>query len=59
MDDTDPVLTRHRLDVDDYHRMAEAGILGEDDRVELIEGELIAQSTTSQKPRNENLFCFL
>lgn len=33
--------TPHRLTVDDYYRMAEAGILGEDDRVELIEGELI------------------
>lgn len=34
-------LPRHRLTVEDYHRMGEAGILTEDDRVELIEGELI------------------
>ena len=27
--------------MDDYHRMAEAGIFHEDDPVELIEGELI------------------
>ena len=32
---------RHRLDVTDYYRMAEAGILGEDDRCELIEGAII------------------
>jgi Uma2 family endonuclease len=35
------VPVRRKLTVDDYHKMAEAGILTEDDRVELIEGELI------------------
>lgn len=37
----DPPLARHRLSIDDYYRMSGAGILGEDDRVELIEGEII------------------
>ena len=32
---------RHRLTVDEYHQMGEAGIFGEDDQVELIDGELI------------------
>lgn len=48
MDDTDRVLTRHRLTADDYHRMAEAGILGEDDLVELIDGELIDMAPIGQ-----------
>lgn len=34
---------RHRpITVDEYHRMGEAGILGPDERVELLDGELIA-----------------
>lgn len=39
-----PWVIRRPLTVADYHRMGEAGILTEDDRVELIEGELIAMS---------------
>jgi Uma2 family endonuclease len=35
---------RHRLTVADYHRLAEAGILGEDDRVELLQGQLVDMS---------------
>ena len=34
-------LPRRLFTVDEYHRMADAGILGEDERVELIEGEII------------------
>jgi hypothetical protein len=34
-------LRRRRFTVDDCHRMAEAGILGEDDRVELVDGEIV------------------
>ena len=36
-----PELARRLFTVDDYYRMAEAGILHEDDRVELIEGEIV------------------
>lgn len=32
---------RHRFSVDEYNKMAEAGILPEDARVELIEGEIV------------------
>src|SRR4029453_8354835 len=34
-------MKRHRFTVEEYHRMGEAGILTEDDRVELIEGEIV------------------
>ncbi len=41
--------TTWRFTVEDYHRMAEVGILGEDDRVELIEGELVMSSPISSR----------
>ena len=34
-------VVKRRFTVEEYHRMAQAGILTEDDRVELIEGEII------------------
>jgi Uma2 family endonuclease len=34
-------LTRRRFTVDQYEAMGRAGILGEDDRVELLEGEIV------------------
>ena len=34
-------LTRHKFTVDEYHKMAEAGIFTEDDRVELLDGEIV------------------
>ena len=34
-------LRRRRFTLDEYHRMGETDILVEDDRVELIEGEII------------------
>ena len=33
-----------RLSIEDYHRMMETGILGEDERVELLEGVIVAMS---------------
>jgi Uma2 family endonuclease len=41
----DPVaVSRHRLTVADFRRMGEVGILGPEDRVELIAGEIIDMS---------------
>ncbi len=37
-------VVRRLFTVDDYYRMAEAGIIGDDERVELIEGEIIPMS---------------
>lgn len=37
-------ITRYRFTADAYERLAAAGILAEDDRVELLEGEIVAMS---------------
>lgn len=37
----DVELARRLFTIEEYHRMAEAGILGPDERVELIEGEIV------------------
>ncbi len=37
-------ISKRLLTVSEYHKMAESGILGEDDRVELIHGEIIEMS---------------
>jgi Uma2 family endonuclease len=55
---TDPGLTlvldrQRRLSAGDYHRMIGAGILGEDDRVELIGGVLVEM--TPQGPKHAKL----
>ena len=39
--DAPAVLQRHRLTVDEYYRMGQAGVFAPDARVELIEGEVI------------------
>ena len=37
-------VARRAFTTDEFHRMAEAGILSEDDRVELIDGEIVQMS---------------
>ena len=44
-----PWVARRPLTVVDYHRMGEAGILSEADRVELIEGELVVMSPVGSR----------
>jgi Uma2 family endonuclease len=41
---------QRRLSVEDYHRMIEAGVFGEDERLELLEGVIVEMSP--QKPRH-------
>ena len=36
-----PAYIQHFIDIDEYHRMAAAGVFAPDARIELIDGELI------------------
>ncbi len=40
---------RHRITVDDYHRMAEVGLLAPDARIELIDGEIIEMAPVGRE----------
>src|SRR5712692_11691964 len=42
-------LTKRPCNVDEYHRMAEAGILTETDRVELIDGEIVEMTPVGSR----------
>lgn len=41
MDDASVVPARHKLSVDEYHRLGDAGIFAEDEGIEPIDGDLI------------------
>jgi Uma2 family endonuclease len=47
--------TRHRLDVGAYYKMAEAGILAPNDRVELIGGEIFDMAPNSAAHAGETM----
>ena len=42
-------LLRRRFTVDEYQRMGQVGILGEDDRLELLEGEIVEMAPIGSK----------
>ncbi|WP_114312646.1 Uma2 family endonuclease [Thermus caldifontis] len=42
-------MLRYRFSAEDFHRMAEAGILPEDARVELVEGEILTMSPVGKR----------
>ncbi|GAA6754792.1 MAG: Uma2 family endonuclease [Thermus sp.] len=42
-------MVRHRFSAEDFHRMGEAGILPEDARVELVQGEVLEMSPVGKR----------
>jgi Uma2 family endonuclease len=40
---------RYRFSVDEYHRMAAAGVFGEDDRLELLDGDIVEMSPIGRR----------
>lgn len=42
-------ISKKRFTADDYQRMGQVGILSEDDRVELIDGEVVAMTPTGSR----------
>jgi len=49
-------LARHRFTVEDYHRMGQAGLFADDDRVELIDGEIIVMTPIGSPHAGTTLF---
>ena len=41
---------KHRISVEAYHRMGEAGVLDADARTELIEGEILDMAPIGRRP---------
>lgn len=44
-----PTITKRPITVKEYHQMAEAGILGEQENIELIKGEIVYMSPAGSK----------
>lgn len=47
-----PGVERHRFDVTEYHKMLEVGLLTEDDRVELIGGDIVDMTPIGRRHMN-------
>lgn len=45
-------IKRHRFTIEEYHKMAEVGLLSENDRVELIDGEIVEMTPIGWRHAN-------